>query len=314
MNETLSVIDEHMNDLSTPRHSLANDTGNLNDSESEYSSHLDSHPSYMRRPSSASGDKLLESEVKQWTPRQTAEYLRNMGVEQKHCDIFEEQEISGDVILEMDQHFIYMKEYDFGPMGRRLKTWHRIRDLQEEVRGPKNSRQNTSVAMENDSSEHLSQYRSNVTPDDDSIFPRMAGFKETPGLMGLHSRQSSNADPYPTPLQTQSSANTPRHTPSAAAAPGAWRASIGSESPVRPSAASIREFNHSRRHSSLDTGSVSGFDPSGTTLGSLSSHKKTPSFDREWSMISNTNTNASPRFDTMGSSCKSRCVFRNFPY
>ena len=305
MNETLSVIDEHMNDLSTPRHSLANDTGNMNDSESEYSSHLESHQSYMHGPASdnGSGNRLLESEVTQWDSKQTAEYLRKLGVDQKHCDIFEEQEISGDVLLEMDQQFIYMKDFDFGPMGRRLKTWHKIRDLQEEVRGPKFSRQHPAGSV-SDSTEQIAQYRSNVAPEEDGLFPRIPSLKETPGLMRQHSRQSSNADAYPTPLQTQASANSSRVPTATAASPSTWRASMGSESPIRPSAASIREFNHSRRHSSMDNGSVVGFDPPGSTQGSLNtSHRKTPSFDKEWSMTANT----SPRLDTMGSACKSAC-------
>src|SRR2546421_2723925 len=90
MNETLSVIEEHITDLSTPRQSLAPpDRGEINDSESEYSSHLDSRYSFARGQGSVdeSGDKLTESEVNQWTPSQTAEHLRRLGVDEKHCDI-----------------------------------------------------------------------------------------------------------------------------------------------------------------------------------------------------------------------------------
>lgn len=48
MNETLSVIDEHITDLSTPRHSLAPpDSKVANDSGSEYSSNLGHRMSYI---------------------------------------------------------------------------------------------------------------------------------------------------------------------------------------------------------------------------------------------------------------------------
>ena len=301
MNETLSVIEEHITDLSTPRHSLApQDAGEINDSESEYSSHLESHHSYARGQGSVdeSGDRLTEREVNQWTPSQAAEHLRRLGVDQNHCDIFEEQEISGEVLLEMDQHFIYMKEYDFGPMGRRLKTWHKIRDFQEEVKGVPVSRQTTSIEAENISSDSLGQSHSNLTSaEQEGTLPRIPGLMDTPALITRHSRHNTEPDSMPTPLQPQSSASLSRMSTNQTATPSTWRASLGPDSPSRPSAASIREYNHSRRHSSLDTSSLSGFDPPGSTLGSLNtSHRRQSSLDREWSM----NT-ASPRLDTMGS-------------
>ena len=39
MHETLSVIDEHITDMSTPRHSVNGKDSRANDSGSEYSSH-----------------------------------------------------------------------------------------------------------------------------------------------------------------------------------------------------------------------------------------------------------------------------------
>jgi hypothetical protein len=48
-------------------------------------------------------------------------------VESRHCEVFQEQEISGEVLLGMDQTSIFMKEFDLGLVGRRLRTWHRIK-------------------------------------------------------------------------------------------------------------------------------------------------------------------------------------------
>jgi hypothetical protein len=299
MNETLSVIDEHITDLSTPRQSLAPpDLGEINDSESEYSSHLGSRYSFTRGQGSVeeSGYKLTESEVSRWTSSQTAEHLRRLGVDEKHCDIFEEQEITGDVLLEMDQHFIYMKEYEFGPMGRRLKTWHKIRDFQEEVRGSSASRQATSVEGGNISTDSLGQSRGNLSStEQEGTLPHIPGLMDTPALTTRHSRQNTDQDSIPTPLQMQSNASLSRTSTNQTASPSAWRASLGPESPSRPSAASIREYSHSRRRLSMDTGSLGGFDPLSSTVGSLKiSHKKQSSFDREWTM-----SGASARLDTM---------------
>ncbi|KFY39621.1 hypothetical protein V494_03906, partial [Pseudogymnoascus sp. VKM F-4513 (FW-928)] len=59
----------------------------------------------------------------------------------------------------------------------------------------------------------------------------------------------------------------------------------------RPSAASIREFNHSRRHSSIDSPSLlnqakfpEGVQATTPTMSSTGGHKKLPSFDRNWTM------------------------------
>jgi hypothetical protein len=301
MNETLSVIDEHITDLSTPRQSLfPPELGEVNDSESEYSSHLGSRYSFTRGQGSVdeSGYKLTESEVSRWTPSQVAEHLRRLGVDEKHCEIFEEQEITGDVLLEMDQHFVYMKEYDFGPMGRRLKTWHKIRDFQEEIKGASVSRQTTSIEAGSISTDSLGHSRSNISPtEQEGTLPHIPGLKDTPALITRHSRQSTDQGSMPTPLQTQSNANLSRTSTNQTASPTAWRATLGPDSPSRPSAASIREYSHSRRHSSMDAVSPGGFDPPGSTVGSLNiSHKKQSSFDREWTMSS-----ASARLDTTSS-------------
>jgi hypothetical protein len=230
MNETLSVIEEHITDLSTPRQSLAPpDPGEINDSESEYSSHLGSRYSFIRGQGSVDegGYKLTESEVSRWTSSQAAEHLRRLGVDEKHCDIFEEQEITGDVLLEMDQHFIYMKEYDFGPMGRRLKTWHKIRDFQEEVKGLSVSHQATSVDTGNISTDSLGQSRSNISStEQEGALPHIPGLMDTPALATRHSRQNADQDSMPTPLHMPSNAGSSRMSTNQTTSPSAWRASF----------------------------------------------------------------------------------------
>lgn len=78
---------------------------------------------------------LHPSTVKNWSPAEVSAYLLSIGVDPQHCAVFEEQEITGDVLLEMEQSTMFMKEFNFGTMGRRLKTWYRIKALQEEVLG-----------------------------------------------------------------------------------------------------------------------------------------------------------------------------------
>jgi len=272
MNETLSVIDEHITDLSTPRHSLAAQDRNISDSASEYSSHLDRRHSHGggSEMEDVPAEKLTESLVKKWDSKQTADHLRKLGVDPKHCDIFEEQEITGDVLLDMDQQFIYMKEFEFGLMGKRLKTWHIIRDFQEEIRIHRHSRQ-TSAGAQSDTPTSFGQSS-----------PRFPVLPKIPGLEANLSRYAFESDEFPTALQTQ-----PLNARSPSPSVTTWHESL--ESPVRPSAASVREYSHSRRHSSMDTASQSAFDSVGSTLGNQSiTHRKQNSLDREWSLSSAT--------------------------
>lgn len=302
MNETLSVIDEHITDLSTPRHSVvAHDSRPVNDSASEYSSIVDHRASYVAGPETdEEEDELLsEANVKRWSPRETANYLRQLGIDSKHCEIFEEQEISGDVLLEMDQEFIHMKEYNFGVMGRRLKTWHKIRQFQDEVKGIKGNRE-YSGPHATAASGGIDDLESRIGSSGTSL-PRIPSLMEKSEPNSRHlQRTTSYGDAHkehiPAPLQMQpiaslgSRSNIPSRSPLSP-----WRSST-QESPSRPSAASIREMSHTRRHSSLDIGKPPTIETSGKTgslSSKLSSHQKQASFDRNWSMASTAPTSHS---------------------
>ncbi|EXJ67051.1 uncharacterized protein A1O5_09697 [Cladophialophora psammophila CBS 110553] len=295
MNETLSVINEHITDLSTPRQSLAPPQPLTEDSESEYSSSHVDRGSYVAGPETDSEDipRPTEADVKQWDAKETADYLRGLGVDSKHCDIFEEQEITGDVLLEMDQSFIHMKEFDFGLMGRRLKTWHKVRDFQNQIRNGTASRK--SSLRPNGPNEDVARVQVRGT----TILPRIPSLMEEPRLS---IRQTQHAYPYvhlstsPPPseqLMSPSSFTRPqlgRSTP-----PSPWRASMATESPTRRSASSIRESTHSRRHSSIDFAKPGLQEPS-APVGATSlspPHKKNASFDRDWSMSNATTANTS---------------------
>lgn len=80
------------------------------------------------------GDGILTADVvRGWNSRQTADHLRQIGIDPKHCDVFEEQEVSGDVLLEMDQDSILSQHFDFGVMGKRLKTLSKLRQFQQDL-------------------------------------------------------------------------------------------------------------------------------------------------------------------------------------
>lgn len=126
MHETLSVIDEHMNDMNTP-------PGSFNNSKRSSSGMKYSYIAGQETDEEENG-LHTEEEVLEWSSERVAEYLEDHGVERSHCDVFRDQEISGEVLLAMEQSSLFLKEFALGSVGRRLKTWHKIRALQDEVR------------------------------------------------------------------------------------------------------------------------------------------------------------------------------------
>jgi len=295
MNETLSVIDEHITDMNTPRSSLiAGDRRGANESGSDYSSHIDHRLSYItgNETDEEEHSAYTEAEVINWTPARVAEYLRDIGVESRHCEVFQEQEISGEVLLGMDQTSIFMKEFDLGLVGRRLRTWHRIKALQQEVKAQKQlRRQGPDYSAGDRSSEDYERSHSMSG----TMLPRIPSLMERQGSkqnirqsrqLTLQPRSQSPEKPkspsHPPPPPPRTDTHSPL-TP--------FTFTSGLDSPSRPSAASIRELNHSRRHSSIDftIGPLADHstERSATASPSIASgmtHKKQPSFDRHWTM------------------------------
>ncbi|PNS15140.1 hypothetical protein CAC42_8141 [Sphaceloma murrayae] len=240
MNETLDVIKEHINDLNTPRQSI--NRGPSHDSGSIYAqSQSGNRASYIRGHETDEEESPLhtEKEVLTWTPQRVAEYLEDKGVERQHCDVFKEQEISGEVLLNMEQSSIFIKEFDLGSVGRRLKTWQKVRALQDEVRassvgGVPRSVSNYSMGGDDSVEGALvdpARQRSLSTTSSNFLSPNMQqGQKMQGGAI------RSSTIPFP-------QVNSPQ-----IGSPLTGRPDVGGP---RPSAHNIRTMQHSRRHSSL---------------------------------------------------------------
>lgn len=273
MSETLSVIDEHMNDMGTPPSSFVN--GNKRSSmgsNSMYSSQPLNRASYIAGHETDEEENHLhtEEEVMAWSAGRVAEYLEDHGVEKAHCDVFKEQEITGEVLLAMEQSSLFIKEFDLGPVGRRLRTWHKIKALQDETRHSASS----NLAMTRTAT---SEYSAGGDDHGDTDQNRSS----VPRALDTSNRQSS--------LAGSMSAGTANSTQAAAGASAAARANptamsplqtmtsiTRADNPYRPSAQVIRQLQGSRRHSSIDSTSTS-IDAS-----SRSTHRKQPSFDSKW--------------------------------
>ena len=294
MNETLSVIDEHITDMHMLPRSMAREDERLNvnnvgnDSGSEYSSHLDHRLSYIAGHETDEEERNVhtEKEVATWTPAQVAEHLEDIGVEYGHCEIFKEQEINGEVLLAIDKASIFMKEFALGPVGRRLRTWHKIKALQEEIRDaerPVNTSQRPSRGRAH--TEGFEPPRRSATGPSAPSSSRANQFDIGPTYL-----QQATPSPQPSPSPSSHALHLQR--PDAASTPSSFTFKSGMDSPGRPSAASVRDLNHSRRHSAADFGPANGSqtptDPNlpqaSETVATPPSHKKAPSLDRNWTM------------------------------
>ncbi|MCJ1350257.1 MAG: polar growth protein [Icmadophila ericetorum] len=328
MNETLSVIDEHITDLNTPRSSLAAAEQRIfSDSGSEYSSHLDHRLSYINghETDEEEQEAHTEKEIMRWTPEQVAEYLQEAGVERRHCEVFREQEISGEVLLGMDQASVFIPEFDLGLVGRRLRTWHKIKALQEEVKVHKRLvNKGGSLYGGDDVSSDEYERSTSRTSTNKSMLPRTlsladrSGSKLTPGQAQHGSPRLSSQVQSQSQLQVPGQDSMISTAVSPALSSGTFK---GSDSPRRPSAATVRELNHTRRHSSVDfaTAAAAAASPPLDTGASLSpnlsplitTHKKQPSFDRNWTMGSVSSSRPSRPTTAIGVNTRSLSTDRN---
>jgi len=257
MDETMNVIDEHITDMGRPSLSVPRglDRRVSNDSGSQYST------DFGRRPSFVNGSETDEEEesstltrqtVMQWSPAKVAEYLEKVGVEKNHCEVFMEEEFSGEVLLDLDQSTILLQELKLGSIGRRMKTWQKIRTLQEQVK------LNQAPPPANTSTSRPAP-TAGFTPIQDQLSPTFT----TPNFSRVGA---------PKPAQKGSSMDFMDQITHRLPSP--TQAGAGAQSP-RPSAASIRSMAltaHSRRQSSIDV------------TRNLPNHAKQPSFDRNWTM------------------------------
>ncbi|GKT50938.1 protein BOI2 [Colletotrichum spaethianum] len=278
LSETLNVIEEHITDLrSTPSNGAMR--APPTDSGSEYSAQLDHRMSYIHGEETDEEEEAMHSrsEVEAWSSDQVAEYLFTVGVEKSHCEVFRDQEITGEVLLGMDQSSLFIKAFELGSVGRRLKTWQKIKSLQDECNNLGTMTRRTTQTYGSDvGSEDARRSRSRAdtltrrTPVDDramSFSSKRLSFSQTPKLdtTSIVSPVSPIAD----------SPTRPTHM-------------------KRPSAASVRDLHHSRRHSSSTDFRLTGAPLNSTVTPKLATsgtfpqtdgvHKKQPSFDRNWTL------------------------------
>ncbi|KAK4153618.1 protein BOI2 [Chaetomidium leptoderma] len=279
LHDTLNVIDEHITDFNSPAGNASLRNGN--DSGSEYSSHMGHRISYIQGEETDEEEEPTHTrqEIESWDADQVAEYLFTVGVEKHHCEVFRDQEITGEVILGMDQTSVFIKALDLGSVGKRLKTWQKIKQLQDDVTGQTMSTGRNTQTYGSDAGSDAGRVRSR-TNTITSSGPRFAPLNETSlSVMTKRLSQTPKPEPYEPVSPVSPLIENSTHT----------------FHEKRPSAASVRDLHHSRRHSSTDfrqpgtTPNPSSAGPPKVSVSSAfarkeASHKKQPSFDRNWTL------------------------------
>ena len=165
--DTLSDIDEAISEISSrnkimkshnQRHSTMSTRGpqlpiqpqiqqDMNDSSSEYSRHDDiNSDSDIEEEDQLMmfGPTYSVDEVSQWTPAEVATYLRSRKVNPTTCDKFEEQEVTGAIMMQLQMPDL--KELDLGSFGKRFEAWKEIEYLLSNLQLSR-SRASSSVRM-----------------------------------------------------------------------------------------------------------------------------------------------------------------------
>lgn len=76
---------------------------------------------------------LTAETVRGWDSGQTAQYLREKGLDPRHADILEQNEVTGDQLLGMNQKDLYSQRFDFGTLGKRVNTFNTIHQMQRDL-------------------------------------------------------------------------------------------------------------------------------------------------------------------------------------
>lgn len=276
MHETLTVIDEHMNDLN-PQHN-----SRTQQRRDTMSSMYSSHPgrmSYIAGHETEDEESAThtEAEVMNWSPDRVAEYLEDHGVERAHCGVFREQEITGEVLLAMDQSSLFMKEFDLGLVGRRLRTWHKVKALQDEVR------------------------KGSPRPPTNIASPTTTGAIELPADEIPRNRSASVASAAVPPLRNSGGPQS-YGTSSIVASPAMSRSNSATshgiglattltpqDTSYRPSAQVVRTMQH-WRHSSIDSNDKTSSHKKQDSLGQQSQTNEPSSGNTHNASIDNTST------------------------
>ncbi|KAF3192813.1 hypothetical protein TWF225_011609 [Orbilia oligospora] len=201
-------------------------------------------------------------EIRCWTPAQVSAYFQEQNLPLSICDKFEEQEINGAIVLQLEM--AHLKELELGSFGKRFEVWKEIEKLQSIVKSAGGS-------ISEAAKEKKARHRSSSTPA--GVLPRLPSLHNRPpargGSLAVPSTHIEEAiyDPM----------NPIRESPTTL--------SPSSPGPVPPPKSDVGSAVHSDGRSistaSMERASSSGGQQPQRVPGV---HGRDPSFDRAWTL------------------------------
>ncbi|KAK4512339.1 uncharacterized protein ATC70_003037 [Mucor velutinosus] len=128
---------------------------------------------------------LLSSKVEEWTSDQVSTWLISVGFDKQLADNFKDQEITGDILLELTLDSL--KELDVTTFGKRFKIHNAINALRQETRKQK---QHTSPADNSVSSKNI---EARVA----SPFPDLGNHRSNNNALSSYYNSNKQQQPYP---------------------------------------------------------------------------------------------------------------------
>ncbi|KAK6522571.1 hypothetical protein TWF281_002010 [Arthrobotrys megalospora] len=206
-------------------------------------------------------------EIRLWTPAQVSAYFQEQHLPLSICDKFEEQEISGAIVLQLEMP--HLKELELGSFGKRFEVWKEIEKLQSVVK-------NAGGASGDAVKDKKARHRSSSTPA--GVLPRLPSLHNRPpargGSLAVPSTHIEEAmfDPM-NPIRESPTTMSP--TTMSPSSPG----------PVPPPKSDVGSIVHSDGRSistaSMERASSSGGQQPQRVPGV---HGRDPSFDRAWTL------------------------------
>ncbi|AMD20458.1 HDL286Cp [Eremothecium sinecaudum] len=112
---------------------------------------LSSHGQEVNQAEESKDEALNPGDALSWSPEQVAKYMRSVGFEDKYASKFEEHEVTGAILLELE--LAHLKELDITSFGTRFELHKRIEAIKEQV-----SNKNSNLAQRGDAGNAFGGY------------------------------------------------------------------------------------------------------------------------------------------------------------
>lgn len=116
------VIEDSSSEYSRQEEIVSNSNSEFEDDEEEEEEDEVEEP-----VGDSDANDYTEAVIKAWTPHQVAQYLQGRNIPLTTCQKFEEEEVTGATLLQLEM--FHLKELEIGSFGKRFEVWKEIENL-----------------------------------------------------------------------------------------------------------------------------------------------------------------------------------------